>query len=62
MFARVDHIGVAVDDLDAALALYGEVLERGDIDRIMDGVAKVDHRRVPPPSLRVAATSRSDRP
>jgi methylmalonyl-CoA epimerase len=27
MFARVDHIGVAVDDLDAALALYGEVLE-----------------------------------
>ena len=27
MFARVDHIGVAVDDLDAALALYGGVLE-----------------------------------
>jgi methylmalonyl-CoA/ethylmalonyl-CoA epimerase len=23
MFARLDHIGVAVDDLDAALALYG---------------------------------------
>ena len=27
MFARVDHIGVAVDDLDAALALYGDALE-----------------------------------
>jgi methylmalonyl-CoA/ethylmalonyl-CoA epimerase len=27
MFARVDHIGVAVDDLDAALALYGGALE-----------------------------------
>ena len=25
------------------------------------GVAKIDHRRVPPPSLRVAATSRTDR-
>jgi methylmalonyl-CoA/ethylmalonyl-CoA epimerase len=24
MFARVDHIGVAVDDLDSALALYGD--------------------------------------
>ncbi len=24
MFARVDHIGVAVDDLDGALALYGD--------------------------------------
>ncbi len=23
MFARIDHIGVAVEDLDAALALYG---------------------------------------
>jgi cell division protease FtsH len=46
----------------AAELLAHEVLERGDIDRIMDGVAKVDHRRVPPPSLRVAATSRTDRP
>ena len=27
MFARVDHIGVAVDDLDAALALYGGALQ-----------------------------------
>ncbi|HEV8151852.1 MAG TPA: methylmalonyl-CoA epimerase [Solirubrobacteraceae bacterium] len=27
MFARVDHIGVAVDDLDAALALYGDALQ-----------------------------------
>ncbi len=24
MLGRIDHIGVAVDDLDAALALYGE--------------------------------------
>ncbi len=24
MFGRIDHIGVAVEDLDAALALYGE--------------------------------------
>ena len=37
------------------------MLERADIDRIMDGVATVDRRRVPPPSLRVAATSRTDR-
>ena len=27
MFARIDHIGVAVADLDAALALYGESLD-----------------------------------
>jgi methylmalonyl-CoA/ethylmalonyl-CoA epimerase len=26
MLDRIDHIGVAVDDLDAALRLYGEVL------------------------------------
>jgi methylmalonyl-CoA/ethylmalonyl-CoA epimerase len=26
VFGRIDHIGVAVDDLDAALALYGETL------------------------------------
>ena len=26
MFDRIDHIGVAVDDLDAALALYSETL------------------------------------
>src|ERR671925_119227 len=26
MFEGVDHIGVAVDDLDAALKLYGELL------------------------------------
>ncbi len=24
MFGRIDHIGVAVEDLDAAIALYGE--------------------------------------
>jgi len=24
MFARIDHIGVAVEDLDAALASYAE--------------------------------------
>jgi methylmalonyl-CoA/ethylmalonyl-CoA epimerase len=27
VFARIDHIGVAVEDIDAALALYGEQLE-----------------------------------
>jgi methylmalonyl-CoA epimerase len=27
MFARIDHIGVAVEDLDAAIALYDESLE-----------------------------------
>ena len=26
MFGRIDHIGVAVEDLDAALTLYAEVL------------------------------------
>jgi methylmalonyl-CoA epimerase len=27
MFARIDHIGVAVEDLDAAIALYDESLD-----------------------------------
>jgi methylmalonyl-CoA/ethylmalonyl-CoA epimerase len=27
MFGRIDHIGVAVDDLDAAIALYAETLK-----------------------------------
>ncbi len=27
MFGRIDHIGVAVEDLDAAIALYGESFE-----------------------------------
>jgi methylmalonyl-CoA epimerase len=27
MFGRIDHVGVAVEDLDAALALYGETFE-----------------------------------
>ncbi|MEX2107628.1 MAG: methylmalonyl-CoA epimerase [Solirubrobacterales bacterium] len=27
MFGRIDHVGVAVDDLDAALALYEESFE-----------------------------------
>jgi methylmalonyl-CoA/ethylmalonyl-CoA epimerase len=27
MFGRIDHIGVAVEDLDAALALYGKSFE-----------------------------------
>ena len=27
MFGRIDHVGVAVEDLDAALALYGESFE-----------------------------------
>jgi methylmalonyl-CoA epimerase len=27
MFGLIDHVGIAVDDLDAALALYGEAFE-----------------------------------
>jgi methylmalonyl-CoA epimerase len=27
MFGRIDHVGVAVDDVDAAIALYGERFE-----------------------------------
>jgi methylmalonyl-CoA/ethylmalonyl-CoA epimerase len=27
LFGRIDHIGVAVEDIDAALALYGESFE-----------------------------------
>jgi len=27
MFGRIDHVGVAVEDIDAALALYGESFE-----------------------------------
>lgn len=27
MFGRIDHIGVAVEDIDAALALYGDSFE-----------------------------------
>ncbi|HVD41972.1 MAG TPA: methylmalonyl-CoA epimerase [Solirubrobacterales bacterium] len=27
MFGRIDHIGVAVEDVDAAIALYGESFE-----------------------------------
>ena len=27
MFGRIDHVGVAVEDLDAALALYGKSFE-----------------------------------
>lgn len=27
MFGRIDHVGVAVEDLDAALALYGQSFE-----------------------------------
>jgi methylmalonyl-CoA/ethylmalonyl-CoA epimerase len=27
VFGRIDHVGVAVEDLDAALALYGESFE-----------------------------------
>src|SRR5829696_2615735 len=42
--------------------LEREVLERPDIDRIMDGVPRVDHRAPEPrrPGLRVAAASRVD--
>jgi len=33
MLARIDHIGVAVEDLDAALALYADVLEMPVVHR-----------------------------
>jgi methylmalonyl-CoA epimerase len=33
MLARIDHIGVAVDDLDAALALYDDALDLALVHR-----------------------------
>ena len=33
MFARIDHIGVAVEDLDAALELYADVLKMPVVHR-----------------------------
>ncbi|HEY3190832.1 MAG TPA: methylmalonyl-CoA epimerase [Solirubrobacteraceae bacterium] len=33
MFERIDHIGVAVEDLDAAIALYGERLDLALVHR-----------------------------
>src|ERR1700754_2967769 len=33
MFARIDHIGVAVEDLDAAIALYDQQLELALVQR-----------------------------
>jgi len=33
MFARIDHIGVAVEDLDAAIALYDDRLELALVHR-----------------------------
>jgi methylmalonyl-CoA/ethylmalonyl-CoA epimerase len=33
MFARIDHIGVAVEDLDAAIALYDESLDLALVHR-----------------------------
>src|SRR4051794_937284 len=33
MFARIDHVGVAVSDLDAALALYDERLDLALVHR-----------------------------
>ena len=45
----------------ARALLDHEVLERQDIDRIMDGVPTID-RRPSIPRLRVAAASRTDRP
>lgn len=33
MLARIDHIGVAVEDLDAALALYADVLKMPVVHR-----------------------------
>jgi cell division protease FtsH len=45
----------------ARALLDREVLERADIDRLMDGVPTID-RRPGVPALRVAASSRTDRP
>jgi methylmalonyl-CoA epimerase len=33
MLDRIDHVGVAVEDLDAALALYGQRLELAEVHR-----------------------------
>jgi methylmalonyl-CoA epimerase len=33
VFSRIDHIGVAVEDLEAAVALYGEGLEMEEAHR-----------------------------
>jgi methylmalonyl-CoA/ethylmalonyl-CoA epimerase len=33
VFGRIDHIGVAVEDLDAAIALYGEGFEMPEAHR-----------------------------
>jgi methylmalonyl-CoA epimerase len=33
MFARIDHVGVAVEDLDAAIALYDERLDMALVHR-----------------------------
>jgi cell division protease FtsH len=43
----------------ARALLDREVLERSDIDRLMDGVPRID-RRIGPRGLRVAAASRID--
>jgi cell division protease FtsH len=48
-------------DAFARALLEREVLERADIDRLMDGVPTID-RRPGVPALRVAASSRTDRP
>jgi hypothetical protein len=48
-------------DAFAKALLEREVLERADIDRLMDGVPTID-RRPGVPALRVAASSRTDRP
>jgi cell division protease FtsH len=51
----------ALLDAFARELLEREVLERADIDRLMDGVPTID-RRPGVPALRVAAASRTDRP
>jgi methylmalonyl-CoA/ethylmalonyl-CoA epimerase len=35
MFARIDHVGVAVEDLDAAIALYEQTYEMALVHREM---------------------------
>jgi methylmalonyl-CoA/ethylmalonyl-CoA epimerase len=33
LFARIDHVGIAVEDLEASLALYADALELGPVHR-----------------------------
>jgi cell division protease FtsH len=59
-YALISGHRTLLDDFAREL-LDREVLERADIDRLMDGVPTID-RRPSVPRLRVAAASRTDRP